>query len=84
MVDAIRVCLGLRPLFFIGESHERLEDRCHMDEVTLPASGPAEYVWFRGAPGAPGDRNAFRDLSVGMALKRKALRFGGSRKDRRG
>lgn len=72
MVDAIRACLGLRPLYFIGEDLQK--QKFLVLEQELP--GPIEWKeWFKPKAVTISTRSSFRATSVATALKRKALRF---------
>jgi len=80
LVDAIRVCLGKDPLYrqkvtclvsVIDDG--KPVDASYLTERPLPASmEPSE--WFRGVA-SPTTRSSFRDVSVALALKRRALKF---------
>lgn len=82
MVDAIRIIIGKDPLYYFGDP-KLMNERCCLGEVTLPATSGERQDWSSGHPGSPSTRDSFRDLSVGMALKRKALRFETQQKGKR-
>ena len=71
-VDALRVWLGMRPLYFAGPEKTN-EERFYMAPAPLLTSDRND--WFEAKAGATSTRNSFRDESVARAMKRKALNF---------
>lgn len=73
MVDAVRAILGKDPLYCLRAA-PLMEERCHQDARELP--GPVEWKdWFRVVAVTADTRESFREGKIGVALRRKALRF---------
>lgn len=82
MVDAIRVCLGKDPLYRQKVTHlvsviddGKPVDAAYLTERALPASMGMPSEWFRGVASGTTARSSFRDVSIALALKRRALKF---------
>ena len=80
MVDAIRALLGKSPLYF-HDGELLVAERFHLETMELPAIVREEERWIPGSVGLASTRDSFRDMSVEMAMRRRALRFEERKKD---
>jgi len=77
MVDAIRVLIGLDPLY--RQNSDTLTERMYQGTSDLP--DPAlRRDWFVSVAVTSETRESFRNMSVRRAEKRRALKFEEARK----
>jgi hypothetical protein len=69
MVDAIRQILGKDPLYNLGTGMTT-EERCRIDEMTLPYSAQRTDEWFRAGAGMPEETDDRRARTIEFAVRK--------------